>query len=826
MRNLSGLLVFIIFLVIGAPLASAQCVGGVNGTPQQGSYLLQNEFQDGRPAGSITPACMRDLIATTTVGDRVTAVGAVASSDAPSCTAVGSNASMTCTGALSSFAAGQHVTVQVNTTTGPGPASSLTQPTITVAPTTLDASLFTPTGGCHVTASVGSITTGTNILNVNNTRLYQPGDSIVIAGAGVSAAALTTTISSVQFANWTYTLAANASTTVNLAAVTGFNCTTTWRYQVAAVDALGGKSQASAIVQTTVGASELTPSNYNTITLNTVTGATAYLLYSCRGTSCTPSLSGIEMPNKTYNVGADPLLQTFNSRGTPTTITFHDWNMPYARDDYAGLVPPAAATKQQLDTTISSISGGTVVLANAPTNSGTFIMRHDNGPAFAAAIAAACAGNGVAVAISPGYYDVGSTFSSGGANCFSVTFEGPASGFTNSGSFKATTVFNWVGPIGGTVFDASGQSGGVIGGMTVSAGENSLGGATPGIGVDYDQIGAPSATKMWLSGINVTNAGIGLRLCNSGGNCDSMTIDQFEVGGLVGLGAGYGIYDNAPASLSVDIRDFDINANIGVFAALTGGNMNFSHGLLGDGQVNEVSLNYYGGIGFWNLNYTLAAIRFQDVHSEYLTKFFYAPGDNNQQGMECDDCRIAGQQDWDGYQIRIGQGQVVLSSTTLYTPGVQVGSLPPAIFAETGSTVTDLGGGRYGSYPNLVGGGGTWIGLGSEFESQVGASSNGNLGLMNVQLGFPYAVTGTPVTAALGGGSLAAGACTSGTVTVTGATTAMTVSVSPVATPLVDASHGVSVFGFVSSANTVTVEVCAIVATTPTARVYNVRVLQ
>lgn len=50
-------------LAAAAAPAAAQCVGGVNGTAKSFTYLLQNEFQDGRPAGSITPACIRDLIA-------------------------------------------------------------------------------------------------------------------------------------------------------------------------------------------------------------------------------------------------------------------------------------------------------------------------------------------------------------------------------------------------------------------------------------------------------------------------------------------------------------------------------------------------------------------------------------------------------------------------------------------------------------------------------------------------------------------------------------------------------------------------------------------
>jgi len=77
-------------------------------------------------------------------------------------------------------------------------------------------------------------------------------------------------------------------------------------------------------------------------------------------------------------------------------------------------------------------------------------------------------------------------------------------------------------------------------------------------------------------------------------------------------------------------------------------------------------------------------------------------------------------------------------------------------------------------------------------------------------------------TASIGGSALTVGTCATGTVTVTGATTAMPVTVSPVTNP----GTGMSWFAFVSAANTVTVKVCAMVAGTPTATTYNVKVLQ
>lgn len=80
-------------------------------------------------------------------------------------------------------------------------------------------------------------------------------------------------------------------------------------------------------------------------------------------------------------------------------------------------------------------------------------------------------------------------------------------------------------------------------------------------------------------------------------------------------------------------------------------------------------------------------------------------------------------------------------------------------------------------------------------------------------------LTGT--TSSIGGSSLLAGACSSGTVTVTGAATSNGV----IATPVTYPGDGNYWLAYVSASNTVTVKICAAVADTPTASVYNVRIV-
>lgn len=86
---------------------------------------------------------------------------------------------------------------------------------------------------------------------------------------------------------------------------------------------------------------------------------------------------------------------------------------------------------------------------------------------------------------------------------------------------------------------------------------------------------------------------------------------------------------------------------------------------------------------------------------------------------------------------------------------------------------------------------------------------------------FSLILKGT--TGSIGGGLLTAGACATGTATVTGATTAMTTNLPQPATYPGD---GFEIYSYVSASNTVTVKVCALVALTPTASTYSVSVNQ
>lgn len=110
--------------------------------------------------------------------------------------------------------------------------------------------------------------------------------------------------------------------------------------------------------------------------------------------------------------------------------------------------------------------------------------------------------------------------------------------------------------------------------------------------------------------------------------------------------------------------------------------------------------------------------------------------------------------------------------------------------------------------------------FGGSFTSPRSQSFQDASGTIALTSQLPLAGT----TAGIGGGSLAAGACTTGTASVASSTTSMAVAASPSADPGTGFTWG----AWVSSAGTVTVRVCNVsgATATPAATAYNVRVIQ
>lgn len=191
-----------------------------------------------------------------------------------------------------------------------------------------------------------------------------------------------------------------------------------------------------------------------------------------------------------------------------------------------------------------------------------------------------------------------------------------------------------------------------------------------------------------------------------------------------------------------------------------------------------------------------------------------------------------------------------LSCPTCDTSGsLTTNSLPKATGAHalSNSLFTDDGtNGAYGgtgtfTAPSLVTGSGAagcpptgCIALGEASTAGTPTAGTEYLRADSTSHSFLYSLNGgsekplvplSGTTSAIGGSALLAGQCAAGTATVTGATGSMTAMASPSSDPDSVLSTGIAIYSFVSSSNTVTVRVCAIVAVTPASVTYNIRVI-
>lgn len=212
---------------------------------------------------------------------------------------------------------------------------------------------------------------------------------------------------------------------------------------------------------------------------------------------------------------------------------------------------------------------------------------------------------------------------------------------------------------------------------------------------------------------------------------------------------------------------------------------------------------------------------FQNSSSDGWTFTFNDPAEGT--------CGEAGQPSWaftsgqtecmffntEGLPFLLGPGNTDLLINSANTEMILAIGATPLKWIDvtniTGSNTTVLGdASNASSVTNIKGG------------SAANTQINGSQACSN-SVGCPATSTKlTGTTGSIGGSALLAGACSSGTVSITGATTSMVAVSDPNTYP----GDGNWWSSQVTSANTITVRVCASVAATPTASTYNVRVLQ
>ena len=360
---------------------------------------------------------------------------------------------------------------------------------------------------------------------------------------------------------------------------------THWSYSVAAVDANGGISAASAPIMIGNGQAVLNMTCYNQITFNDSANAIGYLIYNCSGVACTPN----------NLVATLPVMHAPDGGGAQSPA-WNDQGFEFGGTTQYPATPLTSAAAGAMYAKIVS-GGGTrnlVLSARASVSVIGAYLAHDNAPIFNAVFAAACAQNvgvggnmaGGSVIIPAGIYNIAQTIHPS-AGCKSLRVEGQG----RSGTPDATNLL-WIGPPGGVALSVNQTRDSVFAnfGITSSAGQ------TIGVGLDFDNTpGGSVASTHDFFNLHIGQAAICTRIGNLATSNDDLSEfdlvcdgDSQPVGGIYGFyinesqakqerfkgqtnGYAYGIYDAATSGGGDFVADMFAFSGQGIQAAYVGG---------------------------------------------------------------------------------------------------------------------------------------------------------------------------------------------------------------------------------------------------------------
>ena len=536
--------------------------------------------------------------------------GAIASMTRINCSTTAGQTNITCSGVGSSdFAVNQFVALY-----GAGPAPTVSQPTgFTLQPTTTTNSPSTGTRntrfaqGCTVQNALAWCSAGSSVCRLSNVAFYEPGQTVTVAGAGVGGASLTSSISILNDGDNSVSLATPVSTTVNGAAMTGANCTTSRRYQAFPIDSRGGWGPPTAVTTVNNAASALNWGNWVDVQVNVPQPPNApnpnyplpssipmaWAFYCGEGTAAL-QLCGVEVPTYSYLfnssdpapwndqiIGADG-----NPKGFPTIVTFHDVGKPYGHDVAQGTTPPSGSVNQILLARIQSITGTTVRLSVAPAQSGSFTLGHDNGPNINAAIKAACDANSrcgtVYTPFEPLLFPVATpVLALRGLGLNLIGGSGPTVQ-EPGGTAAAPTGWLWVGALGATMLELNQQTKPEVQNLSLQSNILGVSASTIGVAIDMDgfdpgdglgnSVGCGRAT---FRDIYTGQASVGIRLANiNTSNCDFSVIESSTINWVYGpvfiSASNIGLLINSVNALANRLDGSVITGNIGVWTNESG----------------------------------------------------------------------------------------------------------------------------------------------------------------------------------------------------------------------------------------------------------------
>jgi hypothetical protein len=568
-------------------------------------------------------------------------------------------------------------------------------------------------------------------------------------------------------ASGTVTAAAFAGPTVSTPAAptittSGAAGSSTWTYTVVAMDSYGNPTAASAGGSTTTGNATLTGSNYNVVSWSAVTGATKYLIYrTAHATS--PTTNGL--------IGY-ALASPFNDTGLTGDGT---------------TAPTANATgiaRSYLDVTDSPFGG----VCDGTT---------DDAPAFRLAYASAMAsGKQLHIPASAAGCKIGSTLNF--ANTTKFTMVGDTACGTSGSTQPCSKIvvnlgtFTFTDSLDVIYFNATGTTGGGV--------------VLKNFGIDNPSTSNGNGTTHGIVHISTVNNLIENVVIQHGNNEIGLFIDNsyntvrdstfslnqlnFKLSGSCTNLFERNLFTNGLGANGDPTQGYEMQAT-----GSTGAVQNSCVNTFINNEFDESgTVISFGANDIWNFT----GGRIQSGQDHYALRLLKISG------------QVGGRVNLNGVYVGPWSTTACGGSSC---GGLDVTNANGTYIASRGSTFSSLNnsGGLY-SQPVIF----ESLSTGSTFDYDRATTLTGTPDYSFASAVIP--MTGT--TGSIGGGALGAGACTSGTVTITGAATTMSAQASPNTYP----GDGIVWNAQVTSANTVTVKVCAITALTPTASTYNVRV--
>lgn len=385
--------------------------------------------------------------------------------------------------------------------------------------------------GSLATASATTVA-GNATVTVNSIGDFNIGNWIKIDHAGAASDANTPT--GVTIAPNSYGLNPNPTSDITKTAANGGGCqmdsatgipghntacNVSYTYQIVGVSQAGGWSAPTAAVSTSAGPATLSTNNNLVVSWTGAANDIAYLIYSCSGASCTPTLHAV-MPHA----------------GAPgaTAESYRDFGHSFGTDEDFGTAMPSAATAQDLFAQITRVNGNSVTLSIAPAQTGTFTMRHDDSVPINAAINSICAHTatggtvgGIVEFPATSAYALGQSINLYG--CWGVTLSLTAA---QNGDGGHPVELEWHGVTGGTVINMNKAADSRVAGLSVSG----INGNTAGVIIDVDNYptggsGDGLATQHdTFERLELGRAGIGIRVANrSTANVQDMSFRDVQI---------------------------------------------------------------------------------------------------------------------------------------------------------------------------------------------------------------------------------------------------------------------------------------------------------